>query len=247
MEYARRLQSPNRFSVVSARVIERRFSPKVAAQLARDLQLTLRAFSSAVYVALAIFALWVAILVALLAAGALPQYKVSEGFLEMSWLPASMAIKFACVFATVSLASLVSVLIAYELPMMWLERATGVTGLDILQAKLWYARIVSLPAPVIVWAAGTLTGKSPFAYAAPLLAECLMLWLLVSTVMGGMSFEIPNRPGLALIIMIIMGVAAGLMASLLWIVALLIYVQAKDTLTKRGRHRARYYLITEGD
>ena len=47
LEYARRLQTPNRSTDFITRAIRRRLPRIVAAQLARDLQLTLRAFSSA--------------------------------------------------------------------------------------------------------------------------------------------------------------------------------------------------------
>jgi hypothetical protein len=247
MEYAKRIESPNRLSLISARLVPGRFSPSVAAQLARDLRLTLRAFSSAVYVVAAVAALLIALMALMIATDSLPQYRASEGFLEATWRPASMAIKFTCVFATATLAAIVPVLVAYELPMMWLDRATGVSGLDIMQAKLWYARIVSLPAPLAAWAAGYLTGKAPAAYGPLLLIECLLLWLLVSTIMGGLAFEIPNRPGIAIIVMLTIALAAGLFASLLWLVAIIGYVQVKDTLLDRGRHRVKYYLITEGD
>ncbi len=247
MEYARRLESPNRLSVAVARAIERRFAPKTAAQVARDLQLTLRAFSSAVYVVAAVFALWVVALVVALTTNALPPIDVREGFLETTWRVEAMAIKFACVFAIASIGALVPVLVAYELPMMWVERAAGTTGLDLLEAKLRYARIITLPAPFIIWLAGLLTGRAPLVYALPLLAECLLLWFLVSTVIGSLAFEIPNRPGIAIIVTTTTGMAAGLISSMLWLVGIIIYIQAKDSLIERGRHRARYYLITEGD
>jgi hypothetical protein len=247
MEYAKRLQAPNRLSLVSARLVARRFSPAVATQIARDLRLTLRAFSSAAYVVSAVAALWVVLMVVMIITGSLPRYAVSEGFLEATWRPESMAIKFACVFSTATIAAIVPVLVAYELPMMWLERATGVTGLDIMQAKLWYTRIVTLPAPILAWAAGYLTGKAPLVYGPLLFVECLLLWLLVSTIMGGLAFEIPNRPGIAIIVMLTIALAAGLFSSLLWLVTIIAYAQAKDTLIERGRHRAKYYLITEGD
>ncbi|HVG18570.1 MAG TPA: hypothetical protein VNI02_05915, partial [Blastocatellia bacterium] len=59
IEYAKRLESSSRWNVFDLRLIKRKLAPSVAAQLARDFQLTLRAFSSAVYVVMLITVLWV--------------------------------------------------------------------------------------------------------------------------------------------------------------------------------------------
>jgi hypothetical protein len=162
-------------------------------------------------------------------------------------LPQIVAIKLACVLAVVSIASLLPVLIAFELPHMWLERAAGTTGLDLLRAKLWYARFLTMPAPLIVWLAGALTGTAPFYYSLPLLAECLWLWWLLSSLMGALSFEMPTRPDLAIIVIGTLGLALGLLAAMLWPVGLIVYPQAMHSLVERGRERARYYMITEAE
>ena len=156
-----------------------------------------------------------------------------------------IAIKIACVLTVVALSSLMPVLIAYELPHMWLERAAGTTGLDLLRSKICYARFLTSPAPLIIWCAGALTGSVPFFYALPLLAECLWLWWLVSSLMGALSFEMPTRPDLAIIVNGTIGLALGLVAAMLWPVGLILYPQAMHTLAARGRQRARYYMITE--
>ncbi|HEX8088845.1 MAG TPA: hypothetical protein VF762_08340 [Blastocatellia bacterium] len=249
IEYAKRLESPNLWNVFGARLIRRKFSPTVAAQLARDLQLTLRAFSSAVYVVLLITALWVVVLAIVLVEDLFPfaaNFSIA-GWLDLSWLPQSLAIKFACVLVVASSASLLPLLVAYELPLLWVERAIGTTGLDMWQAKLWYARVVTLPAPLVTWAAGIATGKAPFSYALPLLAECLFLWWLVSSIIGSLSFEMPTRPGLAMIVMATVGMAAGAFAAMLWPVGLFIYVQVMSSLTDRGMQMARYYLMMGDD
>lgn len=249
IEYAKRLESPSRWNVFGARLISRKFSPTVAAQLARDLQLTFRAFSSAVYVVLLITVLWVVALTVVLVEDLFPfaaNFSIA-GWLDLSWLPQSLAIKFACVLVVASLASLLPLLVAYELPLLWVERAIGSTGLDMWQAKLWYTRAVTLPAPLVTWAAGIATGKAPLSYVLPLLAECLFLWWLVSSIIGALSFEMPTRPGLAVIVMATVGLAAGAFAAMLWPVGLFIYGQAMDSLTGRGRQMARYYLMMGDD
>jgi hypothetical protein len=116
-----------------------------------------------------------------------------------------------------------------------------------LRAKIWYARLLTMPAPLIIWCAGTLTGTASFYYALPLLAECLWLWWLVSSLMGALSFEMPTRPDLAIIVTGTLGLALGLVAAMLWPVGLIVYPQAMHSLVDRGRARVRYYLITEAE
>jgi len=247
LEYARRLESAIRSTFRIERALERRLPPVVAAQLARDVRLTLRAFSSAVYVVFAIAALCSVALLAALTTDWLPSVLYETAWLDATWLPQLIAIKVACVLAVVSLASLLPVLIAYELPHMWLERAAGTTGLDLLRAKICYARFLTFPAPLIIWCAGNVTGSVPVFYALPLLAECLWLWWLVSSLMGALSFEMPTRPDLAIIVNGTLGLALGLVAAMLWPVGLIVYPQAMHSLAARGRQRARYYLITEAE
>ena len=247
IEYAKRLQSSSRWKIFGAQALRRRFAPIVAAQLARDLQLTLRAFSSAVYVVIGIASLWVVALIAALTTNLFPTGAENVQWYDMTWLPQVMAIKSACVLVTATIAALVPLLIAYELPMMWLERATGATGLDIWQAKLWYARIVTSPAPLIIWAAGLLAGKTPLVYALPLLAECLWLWWMISSLVGAFGFEMPARPGLAVIVIETVALAAGAFAVMFWPAGLIIYFQAMHSLTARGRYMTRFLLLTEGD
>ena len=57
----------------------------------------------------------------------------------------------------------------------------------------------------------------------------------------------PTQPGLAIITMVTVGAAVGIFSALLWPVGLMIYGYAMHSLTMRGRARARYHLITEGD
>jgi hypothetical protein len=246
-EYARRLQLHGRWKLFSARTFRQSFGPVVAAQLGRDLQLTLRAFSSAVYVVTGLSALWACGLIVVLTTGLLPPPVADYDYLDATWLPAVLAIKVACVAVSVSLAALLPVLVAYELPLLWVERAVGTTGLDIWQAKLWYARIVSAPAPLLAWLAGLLSGQAPWSYSVPLLAECLIIWWAVSSIAGSLSFEMPAQAGLAIITMVTLGAAVGILAAMLWPVGLMIYGYAIHSLTMRGRARTRYYLMTEAD
>src|SRR5215471_8478123 len=130
---------------------------------------------------------------------------------------------------------------------MWLERAVGTSGVELLNGKIWYARLITIPAPFLVWIAGLMTGACPLYYSLPLLAECLWLWWLLSTLSGLLAFEMPTRPDLAIIVIGSICLALGFASSMLWIIGLIVYPQAMHSLGDRGRHRARYYLITEAE
>jgi hypothetical protein len=247
IEYVKRLQSTSRLNLFRAQTLSRRFPPAVAAQLARDLQLTVRAFSSAVYMVSGIAALVVVGMIVGFVTNLLPVGNPSGGVLDATWLPQVLAIKSACVVVTVVFAALVPTLVAYELPMMWVERATGTTGLDLCQAKLWYARVVTSPAPFVVWVAGMMVGHMPGAYAVGVLIECLFLWWLISSLVGLLAFEMPTRPGLAIIVLANMGLAAGALVVMFWPAGLILYVQVMHSLTNRGRALARYHLMMEDD
>jgi hypothetical protein len=247
IEYARRLQLRARSPISLELALERRLPRTVAAQLSRDLRLTLRAFSSAVYVVYAVAGLIIVALVATLTTDVLPQATLPTAFLDATWFPRVMAIKIACVLVVVTVAALMPVLIAFELPHLWLERAAGTSGRDLLNAKIWYARLIAMPAPLLVWIAGLLTGASPIYYSLPLLAECLWLWWLLSSFSGLLSFEMPTRADLAIIVIGTLCLALGLASSMLWIIGLIVYPQAMHSLSVRGANRARYYLITEAE
>jgi hypothetical protein len=217
----------------------------VAALLARDLQLTLRGFSSAVYVALGLAAAFTLALVALLASGILPPDHRSG--LDVSWLPELMAAKTTCVLSVTALSTLTPLLVAYQIPALWLERSVGCSGLELIQAKLWYSRLVSLPAVPAAWLVAVFSQSVPGFYVLPLLAECMMLWWLVSSLIGSLSFETPARAGTAIITAVATGSAAGIMSAWLWPFGLLMYLLSIGGLTDRARQRARYFLITGED
>lgn len=246
-EFARRVRPANRLRLVGLIRPGRRLSASSAAQLARDLQLTLRGFSSAVYVAVLLSLVWIAGVGLLLTSDALPRFVEDTWGLNASWTPGAMVVKLGCVLMTATVATVVAALAAHQLPHLWLERVTGTSGLDIWQAKLWHARLVSICAPVATWAAGMMAGAVPAFYGVPLLLECLLSWWLVSSIIGSLAYEMPSRPGLAVIVMATAGGAAGLISALAWPVGLLVYVFAMGALAERGRMRARYHLIEEAD
>lgn len=242
-EFAQRLGARERWGALVERFAERVCGKQeaLAAQLARDLRLVLRGFSSAVYAAAGVAVLVVLLLVALLAGDVLAEGEV-EGFGSMTWLPTVLAVKFACVLATAALSTLVPVLVAHQEPHLWLERSVGLKGEDAWRAKLCLARVVTAPAAVAVWVAGLLCGAVPAVYALPLLLECAWLWWLVSTAAGGLAFEMPAQPGLALVLVLCVGLAAGGLTAFLWPIGLALYGFTVQPLYMRGTMCAEMHL-----
>jgi hypothetical protein len=243
IEYAKRLRERGGRGLDAESLLRRlKTTAPVKAQLARDLRLTLRGFSSAVYAAAGVAALWLVVLAGLLVSGLLPASSTSPSWLDATWIPTVLAVKFACVLAAASLASLVPVLVAYQSPHFWLERATGVAGADAWRAKLYYARVLTLPAALLAWAVGSLCGAAPVFYVLPLLAECVWLWWLVSTLTGALAFETPEQPGLAVIMVVCVTLALGGFTAFLWPMGLAPYAYGLPQMLLRAQHVAHLHL-----
>ena len=148
--------------------------------------------------------------------------------------------KFACVVSCVALASLVPVLVAHERPHLWLERSIGVKGEDAWRAKLYAARVITLPAAALAWLAGVACGAVPAAYALPLLAECVWLWWLVATLAGGLAYEMPEQPGLALILTACATLGAGGLTAFAWPAGLAIYALGVQQLGRMVDEYAKF-------
>jgi hypothetical protein len=211
--------------------------------------LTLRGFSSAVYVTCGLGLFFAGILALVLSTGTLPEIRIAPGqveFLDMTWLAPVMATKIACILASGSLCAIVPMLVDYERRLMWVEKSTGVTGLDMWSAKLWFSRTVGAPAPLVVFAAALSTGRLPGLYAAPLLLECLWIWWVMSSIVGSLSFEIPDRPGAALAVLLGVAAAVGTISAIAWPAGIMLYAFSMNSLVERGRQRARFCLLEEG-
>ncbi|HEV2763034.1 MAG TPA: hypothetical protein VGV38_08570, partial [Pyrinomonadaceae bacterium] len=251
IEYASRLRETRGRGSRGGGWLERKGGRAVAAAVARDLRLTRRAFSSAVYVSWTLAALALLSFASASATGLLPANAMlppgsGGGFFETTLVVPVVAAKVACVLASVALVSVVPVLVAHQLPHLWLERATGATGADVWRAKLWYARTVALPAPAAAWLLAVVTGAVPAAYALPLLVECVWLWWLVGSTAGVLSFELAEQPGLALLLMLFAALSVGLLTAWLWPLGLLAGMVSEQA-AMRGAHRAHILLTSEGD
>jgi hypothetical protein len=245
IEYAKRLRARDRWGGWAERAARRAGGgAAVSAQVARDLRLTLRGFSSAVYAAGGVAALWLVALVAVLTTVALPRPLPAavSSWAGATWLPGALASKAACVLACVSLACLVPALVAHQTPHLWLERVTGAAGHEVWRAKLYYARVVTLPAALAAWVVGALCGAAPVSYLLPLLGEHLWLWWIISALAGGLAYEMPEQPGLSLVLVACAGLAAGGFTAFLWPMGLALYAFGLPQLLMRGRHRAHLHL-----
>lgn len=246
LEHAQRLQvRRRRRSIFGALAAVRFFSASVRAQLTRDLRLTFGIFSSAVFVAGGLAALWAAMLAIILASDTLPSAAPATDWFETTWQPPLLAVKIGSVGIAASLIALLPVLVAHQIPRLWLERAIGTPGAELWEAKLWYTRMISLPAPTLAWLAGVLLGQVPAYYALFLLAECLWVWWIISTLVGSLAYEMPDQPGLALVVMLTLGVGVGIFVAVLWPIGLAIYAFGMQQIRMRGHHRAAYHLLGE--
>jgi hypothetical protein len=86
----------------------------------------------------------------------------------------------------------------------------------------------------------------PVVYALPLLAECVWLWWLVSTLAGGLAYEMPEQPGLALILTACATLGAGGLTAFAWPAGLAIYALGVQQLCMRGVVRAHSHMKGEG-
>ncbi|MEW6126946.1 MAG: hypothetical protein AB1757_07900 [Acidobacteriota bacterium] len=253
MEFARRLKATKSFRYFSAQALKQRFSASVASQLARDFQLTFRGFTSAVYVVAAIALLLLAGLFATLTTNLLSPVPAQLSWGDAMQLQQSAAVKITGSLLTTIFSILTPLLVAYEIPLLWLERATGTSGLEVWQSKLTYTRIISLPAPLLAFLIGATTGTLPLFYSPLLFVECLMLWWSISSFIGALAFEMPTRTALSVILMVVVGAGIGIGASLAFLTnallpfGLIIYGQVMHGLTQRGRARARYFLMFGDD
>jgi hypothetical protein len=256
IDYAQRLEQRAWPELRIEGLLRGRLPQRVRALLVRDLSLTLRIFSSAVYVAVAISLLAILLLLTLLFTGSLPSVEETLGglkglgWMSATWYPAALAVKFATLLVVTCLASIVPVLVTHQIPHVWLERAVGASGQDLWLAKLWYARLLTLPPVIAIYVMSVpaiLTGGAifPLSYLLPLLAECLWLWWLASSIAGALAFEMPDRPGLALVLTLSLSLSTGALTVILWPMGLGIYGMGVEQAKERGMMQSARYLMME--
>jgi hypothetical protein len=258
IDYAQRLGMTGRGGGRISALTGRFMPPGVASMLARDLRLTLRLFSSAVYAAAGVCVALALLLLFVLTGRVLPQHGAlmpgmeGAGWLSATWLPAVVSIKLACALGMVAAAALLPMLVQHQLQHLWLERAVGVKGAELLYVKLWFTRLITFPVMLLLYVLGVTAdrlsgGGVPLSYVLPLLAECVWLWWVVSSFVGAIAFEMPERTGLAFVLAVTIGLATGGLTAAVWVMGVAIYGMGMTQVLGRGCARASYYLLTGGE
>ncbi|MBK7994375.1 MAG: hypothetical protein IPK14_13630 [Blastocatellia bacterium] len=214
-------------------ILAKAFGLKISAYLLRDLILTFRFFSAAVYLSFS-FAIIFQISLILLA--------------KRTDYPVEIIAQVVVSLSSFALAALAPALVKHQLPFLWLERSLPVAGQDMYWSKVIYAGLVSLP-PTFISFLISLTLKSfDLEAGAFLFFQLMLLWLTVSSLVGVLCFEMAARPGLAIPFIAIASLAIAILVIQVWWIWFILYPYAMDKLQVRARERARVLIIgLEGD
>jgi hypothetical protein len=209
------------------------FGLRLGAHLLRDLILTFRFFSAAVYLSFAFAIIFEISLLAIVRNTDYPMDIVSQAVTAL---------------ATFSLAALAPALVKHQLPFLWLERSLPVSGQDMSMCKLIYACLISLPIPIISFLLSLALKPLALNEESFLLFQLMLVWLTVSSLVGILSFEIASRPLLAILFIAIGSLAIAVLVIQVWWIWFILYPYLMDKLLVRGRERARILIIgLEGD
>jgi hypothetical protein len=206
---------------------------KIGASLLRDLILTFRFFSAAVYLS---FAFAIIFEIGLLVVASQTDY------------PLELVAQGATALASFSLAALAPALVKHQLPFLWLERSLPISSEDMYLSKLFYACIISFPIPIVSFILLFPLISLPLDGLFFLFLGLLLIWLIVSSIVGILSLEIASRPSLAILFTAIASLALATLTIQIWWFGLIVYLYSMDKLFLRAKDRARI-LITglEGD
>lgn len=205
------------------RLLTGRLGRPTAAQVTRDLRLTMRGFSPAVYVAGA------AALLFELAGVSAWLY----GWIPPIWLSSFLLICLA--MATLSLSAVAPLLLEFQLPRMWLEQGSGVDSVTLWKSKMYLAGAVSAPAYAATVA--VLFAYEPDVGAAAYLAfRAMLVWLTVASVIGVLAFEIAPAPVLGMLLGGVFAVGLSAMYTLadVWPMGLFLYAYLMNGLMQRA-------------
>jgi len=202
---------------------EARIGRPAAAQLTRDLRLTLRGFSPAVYVAGA-----AALLCELAGVSAW-----LGGWIPAQWMP--MFLLLCLALATLSLSAIAPLLLEFELPRMWLEQGAGVDPATMWKSKMFLAGVLSCPAYLATVA--VIFGYEADVFSAAYLAfRALLVWLTTASVIGVLAFEIAPAPILGMLLGGVFAVGLSGMYAIadVWPVGLFLYAYLMNGLMQRA-------------
>ncbi|MEM8962969.1 MAG: hypothetical protein AAGD38_15915 [Acidobacteriota bacterium] len=191
--------------------------------VARDMRLVIRLFSPAVVVTSGLTFFW--LLAAVLAPLVTP----------IAWH--ERATFAAGTMAVLSSVALVPVLVQHQLPRLWAETVSGIEPSTVWRTKLWSARLLAVPATLLVILLIATRGTASALPNALLFAA--MAWCLASLV-GGAAYEIPERPLIGFLFSAMVGTAlAGLLIIVpdLWLMWLIGFLVVIATFTDRANGR----------
>ncbi len=154
---------------------------EIRPQLLRDLLLTRRFFSPAVFFAGAA------------ALSALAASWTARNSAGPRW--AAAIVLAGCALAALALSSLAPLLLRRQIPRFWLERSSPIQADSIWKTKVWYASLVSIP-PAL--AALPMLAALPGGNFAASAAQAPLVVLAVSSAAALFMFEAADRPALGL-------------------------------------------------
>ena len=204
-----------------------RFGPEVGAQLGRDLRLTLRAATPAVWTCAAAAVLFLAAIPA-----AVMNQWVPEQWLEVLLLALTG-------LAALSLSAIAPMLLNSGAPALWIEHASGAAPEAMLKARKYFALIVAFPAAL---AACTVLPLYPSGWggAAFFVARAALAWISVATLVGAAAFDIAAAPAVGLMLMglISIGVCGMYGFDQFWPIGLFLYAYLMHQLNERAESAA---------
>lgn len=214
-------------------ILAKAFGLKISAYLLRDLILTFRFFSAAVYLSFAFAIIFQISLILLAKRTDYPVEIIAQGVVSLT---------------SFALAALAPALVKHQLPFLWLERSLPVAGQDMYWSKVIYAGLVSLPTTFISFFISLTLKSFDLETGAFLFFQLILLWLTVSSLVGVLCFEIAARPGLAIPFIGIASLAIAILVIQVWWIWFILYPYSMDKLQVRARERARALIIgLEGD
>lgn len=211
------------------RLADRLLGPRIGAQLARDVRLVRRGFSSSPYLAFGSAAVF-----PLAAVWLCNRYTLGP-------VAAAHAIETATVLSAFALASITHALVTYERSRVWIDLAGGVEPDEFPKAKIWLGRTLALPAVVFgvvaVLAAGVaLTPRE--------CVELLWLWWSTATLTSVFCYELADRPNAGLVLAFIASAGDALLvvfyttSDVMWYFGPFLYVYAMSNMLHRAGLKA---------
>ncbi len=228
VERAREAASRSAFALGGLdRLLRKRFDAEVAAQLARDLRLTLRGATPAV---------WTCAAAAVLFLAAMPAAILNQ-WVAPPWMPVLLLTLAG--LAALSLSAIAPVLLQRHRPAMWIEHAAGASPESMLEARKHFTLIVSAPVAVVAaLAAAAFPGD--WLSAAFLAARAVFAWIAVASIIGAVAFDIAMAPGLGLMLagLLAIGVCGMLGLDQGWPIAIFLYAYLMHHLNERAEAAA---------